>query len=76
MAAAAKQVGVTIVWAPQAFDYLPNGRNGIYGKHEENHKSHSSHKSHLTTKDIHTLLDCPGGTFQGAGVLVTLRGLL
>ncbi len=99
----------------ESFDYLVNGSDRIYGKHETHHKFHFSHKSHLTTKDLHTLqtatfygkekkslayviaikntflsntdnasvslrklllescnlhtvLDCPGGTFQGAGV--------
>ena len=38
----------------EAFEYLLNGSNRIYGN-DESHNSPSSHKSHLTTKDLHTL---------------------
>ena len=38
----------------EAFDYLVNRSNRIYGN-DESHNSPSSHKSHLTTKDLHTL---------------------
>ena len=29
----------------EAYDYMVNGSNRIYGKHEAHHESHSSHKS-------------------------------
>ena len=38
----------------EAFEYLLNRSNRIYGN-DESHNSPSSHKSHLTTKDLHTL---------------------
>ena len=44
------------------------GRAGVVIKNTSDNASASLRKQLLESCSLHTVLDCPGGTFQGAGV--------